>query len=86
MKRTQFTFYDSFYEAISHLPKYKQLAAYENLIRYALYEEEPKNLEGILAVAFTIQKPFLDTARRKAAAGAKGGKAKKKQCPQPWEF
>lgn len=86
MQRTQFTFYDSFYKAINHLPKYKRLAAYENLIRYALYEEEPKNLEGILAVAFAIQKPVLDTARRKAIAGAKGGKANKQQCPEPWEL
>ena len=86
MKRTQFTFYDSFYNSINLLPQYKQLEAYNNLIRYALYQEEPKNLEGILAVAFTIQKPFLDTARRKAAAGAKGGKAKKKQCPPAWEL
>lgn len=86
MKRTQFTFYDSFYYSISELPKYKQLEAYNNLIRYALYEEKPKKLEGILAVAFTMQKPILDTARRKAIAGAKGGKANKKQCPDPWEL
>ena len=86
MKRTQFTFYDSFYNAISELPKYKQLEAYNNLIRYALFQEHPKNLEGILAVVFTLQKPSLDTARRKAIAGQKGGKANKKQCPEPWEF
>ena len=42
MNRTQFTFYDSFYNSINLLPKYKQLAAYNNLIRYALFQEEPK--------------------------------------------
>ena len=86
MKRTQFTFYDSFYHSISKLPKYKQLEAYQNLIRYALFQEEPKDLKGILAVAFTVQKPILDTARRNAIAGAKGGKANRKQCPEPSEF
>ena len=86
MKRTQFTFYDSFYHSISKLPKYKQLEAYNNLIRYALFQEAPKDLKGILAVAFTVQRPILDTARRKAIAGAKGGKANRKQCPEPWEF
>ena len=86
MKRTQFTFYDSFYNSISVLPKYKQLEAYNNLIRYALFQEEPKNLEGIVRAAFVMQKPHLDTARRKAIAGAKGGKANRKQCPEPWEF
>ena len=86
MKRTQFTFYDSFYYSINHLPKYKRLEAYDNLIRYALFQEEPKDLKGILSVAFTMQRPILDTARRKAIAGAKGGKANKKQCPEPWEF
>ena len=79
MKRTQFTFYDSFYESIQALPQYKQLEAYNNLIRYALYEEKPKKLEGLLRVAFVMQKPILDTARRKAIAGAKGGKANGKQ-------
>ena len=86
MKRTQFTFYDSFYNSISVLPKYKQLEAYNNLIRYALFQEEPKNLEGIVRAVFVMQKPHLDTARRKAIAGAKGGKANRKQCPEPWEF
>ena len=86
MKRTQFTFYDSFYHSISVLPKYKQLEAYNNLIRYALFQEEPKNLEGIVRAVFVMQKPHLDTARRKAIAGAKGGKANRKQCPEPWEF
>ena len=86
MKRTQFTFYDSFYHSISKLPKYKRLEAYDNLIRYALFQEEPKNLEGLVGVVFVMQKPILDTARRKAIAGQKGGKANKKQCPDPWEF
>ena len=86
MKRTQFTFYDSFYNGINLLPKYKQLEAYNNLIRYALFQEEPKKLEGLLAAVFIMQKPILDTARRKAIAGAKGGKANRKQCPEPWEF
>ena len=86
MKRTQFTFYDSFYNSISVLPKYKQLEAYNNLIRYALFQEEPKKLEGLLAAVFIMQKPTLDSARRKAIAGQKGGKANRKQCPDPWEF
>ena len=86
MKRTQFTFYDSFYNSINLLPQYKQLEAYNNLIRYALYQEEPKNLEGLLGAVFVMQRPTLDSARRKAAAGAKGGKAKKKQCPPAWEL
>ena len=79
MKRTQFTFYDSFYKSISILPQYKQLEAYTNLIRYALFEEYPKDAKGIISAVFEMQKPILDTARRKAIAGAKGGKANGKQ-------
>ena len=91
MQRTQFTFYDSFYDRINLLPQYKQLEAYTNLIRYALFEEHPKDSKGIVSAVFKMQKPILDTARRKAIAGAKGGKANGKQTlqdqeqPMPWE-
>lgn len=85
MIRKQFTFYDSFYESISILPKYKQLEAYTNLIRYALFEEMPENLNGVVGALFMLQQPILDTARRKAIAGALGGKANGKQASDSQE-
>ena len=74
MKRSQFTFYRSFYEALRTLPKSARLAAYEAITAYALDGEAPE-LHGAAATAFLLVKPVLDSARAKAKAGKLGADA-----------
>lgn len=73
--RKQFTFYHSFYDAIKALPKEDQADLFLAICAYALDDEKPQ-LQGMADVAFTLIKPVLDTGKRKAAAGAAGGKSK----------
>lgn len=71
MKRKQFTFYASYYDAVRELPKKDRSAVILAICAYALDEEEP-NLTGTAKAVFTLIKPTLDTARRKAAGGMAG--------------
>lgn len=75
MERKQFTFYASYYEALEDLTDKEQAEALLAIIRYALYEQEPEKLSKSAKVAFRLVRPTLDTGRRKAANGAKGGKS-----------
>lgn len=77
--RNQFTFYRSFYDAISDLPKTQQAATILAVCAYALYEEEPQKLPRASMACFKLMKPVLDAGRAKAENGAKGGKANSKQ-------
>ena len=74
MNRTQFTFYESFYNSIRLIrKKTDRCDAYEALIRFALTGEEPQGLARDAAIAFAIARPVLDSGRRKAENGRKGG-------------
>ena len=73
--RNQFTFYRSFYTAAQQLPRTKRLTFYETMIAYALDETEPASTDTLILALFTVVKPTLDAARRKAGICAKGGKA-----------
>lgn len=78
--RNQFTFYDSFYRALSRIKKKADRAdAYDAIVAYALLGEEPDldKLSDAAAIAFEVIRPNLDASRRKAASGKQGGKAKK---------
>jgi hypothetical protein len=78
--RTQFTFYDSFYRAVSRIKKKADRAdAYDAIVAYALYGIEPDmdTMPDAAAIAFEVAKPNLDASRRKAANGKQGGKASK---------
>lgn len=80
MERTQFTFYESFYRAVSRIKKKTERAdAYETIILYALTSREPDftSLPDSAAIAFEMIRPHLDAARRKASSGKQGGFAKK---------
>ena len=77
--RNQFTFYKSYYDAICDLPKRDQSALILALCAYAIYEEEPKGLSCGASTAFKLIKPTLDSSRRKASGGARGGQASSKQ-------
>ena len=83
MEREQFTFYSSFARAVKRIRKAAdRAAAYDAIIDYAIYGEEP-NLEKLpetAAIAFELVRPNLDASRRKAENGVKGGKkANRKQ-------
>lgn len=79
MNRTQFTFYESFFRAVSCIKKAADRAqAYDLICRYALYGDEPdtSGLPDSVAVAFEMVKPNLASSRRKATSGKKGGEQK----------
>lgn len=76
MVRKQFTFYESFADAIFRIKKKSdRLAALEAVVRYALYETsiDPDELPGSAASVFLLIRPILDAGRRKAVSGKKGG-------------
>lgn len=76
MERQQFTFYRSYYEARNMLPDKARLAYDDAVMAYALDGIEP-DLKGAAATAFILTKPTLDTGRRKAKSGKRGGETSK---------
>lgn len=80
IQRKQFTFYDSFYQAAKKISKAvdreKFLMA---IIEYALFGKETEKLPESCCAAFSIVKPVLESSRRKAESGSKGGSAESKQ-------
>lgn len=76
MQRTQFTFYESFFKAISRIKKKQDRAdAYDMICAYALYQEEPDldTASDAVAIAFELLRPVLDKAKERAESGKKGG-------------
>ena len=67
LRRGQFTFYASFFQAVDRLPRSRQLETYRAVIDFALNGTEPE-LNGGPAVVFAALRPTLETARGKAAA------------------
>lgn len=79
MDRTQFTFYASFYKAISRIKDDAARAkAYDAICQYALYgtEEDIDSLPDMAAIAYELIKPNLDASRKKAENGKLGGTKK----------
>ena len=75
MERTQYTFYESFYKALSRIRRDADRAkAYDAITRFALYGEEPDldTLPDNVAIAFEVIRPNLEASRRKAEGGSKG--------------
>ena len=71
LKRLQFTFYRSYYDAIKVLPKKEQTAVMLALCAYALDKVEP-NLTGTAGAIFTLIRPTLDSGWKKAIGGSRG--------------
>lgn len=74
--RSQFTFFASFFEAISKIRKKADRAdAYDAICAYALCAQEPEldKLPDAAQVVFLLAKPNLDSSRRKAKSGKAGG-------------
>ena len=70
--RNQFTFYRSFWEAISGLPSKTKLTVIEAVCEYALDNQEPQ-LSGVAKTVFLLIKPTLDTSARRSESGRAGG-------------
>ena len=78
MDREQFTFYASFFRAVSRIRnKAARCDAYDAICAYALTGILPDldKLPDSAAIAFELSKPNLDASRRKSEAG-KSGEAK----------
>lgn len=76
MARSQFTFYESFFKAVSRIKKAQdRAAAYDMICAYALYQTEPDldKAPDSVAIAFDLLRPVLDKAKEKAESGKKGG-------------
>ena len=66
MKRDQFTFYRSYYEAMKDLSVEECTKLLLAIAAYALDEEEPE-LSGSCSACFKLIRPTLDSGRNKAA-------------------
>lgn len=77
MDRKQFTFYRSYWDAVKELPEQDKMPVLEAIISYALDGVIPESLTQVQRAFFTICKPTLDTARKKAESGKRGGEAVK---------
>ena len=87
--RQQFTFYRSYYDAIQELPKEEQASIVLAVCAYAIYETEPQGLTPAASMAFKLIRPTLDSGRKKAENGKKGGskpKANRKQSASEIEY
>lgn len=87
--RNQFTFYRSYYDAIQELPKEERADIVLAICGYGLYEAEPEGLSAVGSAFFKLARPTLDSGRRKAENGKKGGskpKANSKQTTSKREY
>ena len=78
MKRDQFTFYRSYFEALKSLPARDFKAALLAICSYALDEEEP-SLSGVPNSVFILIRPTLDSGRKKAENRYNKRKTKQEQ-------
>lgn len=80
--RKQFTFYQSYAEAVARIRKKADRAdAYDAIVNYALYGEIPDldKMSDSAAIAFISARPNLDASRRKAESGKLGGTRKQSE-------
>lgn len=63
--RDGFIFYKTFYDALSSMKPMSRLHLYDAIMRYALYAEEPTNLNPEQIRIFTLIQPQLDANERK---------------------
>lgn len=65
MKRNQFTFYRSYFEALRSLPRREVTETILAICSYALDGEEPQ-LDGVPMALFTLIRPTLDSGMKQA--------------------
>ena len=63
--REGFIFYRTFYEALASMKNRARLHLYDVIMRYALYGEEPTDLNGEQMRTFILIRPQLDANERK---------------------
>lgn len=66
------TFFRSYWEAARMLPDDERGRFLEGILAYAFDGEEP-DFEGVLAMAWVLVKPNLDSSARQSEAGRRGG-------------
>ncbi len=74
--REGFIFYRAFYEALASMKPMARLHLYDVIMRYALYGEEPTDLNGEQMRTFILIRPQLDANERK----------RQKKCSNPPEL
>lgn len=79
MRREQFTFYRSYYDALKNLPEKERAKVLFAILEYALDEQEQNKLEGVCAACFLLIRPTLDSGRIKAANRKNKTKTNEKQ-------
>ena len=67
MVRNQFTFYLSYYKALSKLSKNNRFSVLWALIEYALFGKIPTDLNKTSSACFDLVKPTIDSGRKQAA-------------------
>ena len=80
MSRKQFTFYESFAKAIVRIRNKKDRCdAYDALVLFALNDVEPDldKMPDAVAMFFDLVRPTLESSKRKAENGKKGGESSK---------
>lgn len=80
-EQSKFTFFRSYWEALSELPDKDRLALYDAIAAYALNDTEPTLTKTQFAF-FCLIKPNLDASRKKQANGKQGGSKPKANSKQ----
>lgn len=75
-KRSQFTFYRSFWEAVQSLPKKDRLPVLEAIISYALDGVVKNRLTKKQMLSFLVIKPDIERERREDAEGRRSAEYK----------
>ena len=73
MKRKQFTFYRSFFNAMSEMDMEERGIAISWVCAFALDGVEPPQMRGNQKIYRDLVQPVLESGRNKALAGSKGG-------------
>ena len=84
--REGFIFYRTFYEALASMKNRARLHLYDVIMRYALYGEEPTDLNGEQMRTFILIRPQLDANERKRQAKYKKKAIKKNNDEELNEF
>lgn len=72
--RKSSVFYETWYEAISRLPKKEQLKAYQYILEYSFYHIEPEDDKSLSYTIFIMAQPSIDSAQDRYDASTENGK------------
>lgn len=72
--RKSSVFYETWYEAISRLPKKEQLKAYQYILEYSFYHIEPEDDKSLSYTIFIMVQPSIDSAQDRYDTATENGK------------